>query len=191
MKQELDEKLCAAYPKLFRDRHADMRTTAMCWGFDCGDGWYNIINHLCSNIQGHIDWRLRQIEVANDYNKELAEAKAGDFTSFERRSQAWAPVYREKVRAELLAGEPRAVPEEIPQVVVQQVKEKFGTLRFYYAGGDDYIRGLTSMAESMSACTCEECGAPGKSIGGGWVTTLCETHATERGIVYNEDEEPI
>jgi hypothetical protein len=38
MKQELDEQLCAKYPKIFVNRHADMKTTAMCWGFECGDG---------------------------------------------------------------------------------------------------------------------------------------------------------
>jgi hypothetical protein len=70
--------------------------------------------------------------------------------------------------------------EVIPQVVVEQVKEKFGSLRFYYQGGDDYIHGLTSMAESMSGITCEECGAPGETGGNGWITTLCETHRLER-----------
>lgn len=38
----------------------------------------------------------------------------------------------------------------IPQVVAEQVKEKFGTLRFYYRGGDDFIDGLVSMAEGIS-----------------------------------------
>jgi hypothetical protein len=27
----------------------------MCWGFDCGDGWYNIIDSLCQKIQDHCD----------------------------------------------------------------------------------------------------------------------------------------
>jgi len=34
MKQELDELLCKKYPKIFKDRYADMQTTAMCWGFE-------------------------------------------------------------------------------------------------------------------------------------------------------------
>ena len=29
MTTELDNKLCTKYPKIFADRHADMRTTAM------------------------------------------------------------------------------------------------------------------------------------------------------------------
>jgi hypothetical protein len=191
MKQELDEKLCAAYPKLFVNRNADMRTTAMCWGFDCGDGWYNIINNLCGNIQHHIDWTVRSAQIDIEYNERLAKMKAGDFEDFERYSQAWSADYREQVRERMLAEEPRKVREVCPQVTVDQVKEKFGTLRFYYTGGDDYISGLASMAESMSGCTCEECGAPGKRVGGGWITTLCEKHAEERGIVYKDNESDI
>ena len=49
--------------------------------------------------------------------------------------------------------------------MADQVKEKFGTLRFYYTGGDDRIDGMVRMAESMSAVTCETCGAPGKLRG--------------------------
>lgn len=64
-----------------------------------------------------------------------------------------------------------------PQVVAVQVKEKFGTLRFYFDGGDDDIHGMVAMAEYMSARTCEECGKPGKLRPGGWVRTLCDKHA--------------
>jgi hypothetical protein len=72
------------------------------------------------------------------------------------------------------------IPEEVPQVVVRQIKEKFGGFRFYYDGGDDYIMGLVTMAEQWCARTCEECGAPGKHRGGGWIRTLCDRHEIER-----------
>lgn len=55
MKKELDEKLCTKYPKIFANRHGDMRTTCMCWGFECGDGWYWLIDSLCSNLQWNTD----------------------------------------------------------------------------------------------------------------------------------------
>jgi hypothetical protein len=38
MREELDKKLVEKYPKIFAQRFDDMRTTAMCWGFDCDDG---------------------------------------------------------------------------------------------------------------------------------------------------------
>jgi hypothetical protein len=56
MKEEFDKLLCEKYPKIFRDRHAPMTETCMCWGFECGDGWYQILNSLCGNIQSYIDW---------------------------------------------------------------------------------------------------------------------------------------
>jgi hypothetical protein len=72
----------------------------------------------------------------------------------------------------------------VPQVVATQVKEKFGTLRFYYNGGDDIIDGMVRMAESWSAVACEECGAPGTQNSRGWIKTLCETHRKEREARY-------
>jgi hypothetical protein len=67
----------------------------------------------------------------------------------------------------------------VPQVVVAQIKEKFGGLRFYYDGGDDYIRGLVSMAESWADRACETCGGAGKKRNGGWIRTLCDLHEEE------------
>ena len=55
-----------------------------------------------------------------------------------------------------------------------QIKEKYGTLRIYYTGGNGYIDGVVGMAEAMSAYTCELCGAPGKLGGIGWLTTRCD-----------------
>ena len=145
MREELDNRLCTEYPKIFANRHGDMKETLMCWGFEHGDGWFNIINALCGNIQNHIDWQN------------------------ERRER-------------LLKDNPHnhKIPDEVQQVVAVQVKEKFGTLRFYYDGGDDMIDGMVRMAESMSAVTCEVCGKPGKQSGGGWISTLCDEHHEQR-----------
>ncbi len=127
MKKELEEKLFEKYPKIFKQKGLPMNETCMCWGIETGDGWYNIIDTLCSQIQWHIDKNLANHEDS----------------------------------------------EEI-QVEATQVKEKFGGLRFYYHGGNRFIDGLVWMAEGMSACTCESCGAPGKRSDTSWVATLCE-----------------
>lgn len=67
-----------------------------------------------------------------------------------------------------------------PDVIVEQIKEKFGGLRFYYQGGDDVVDGMVRMAESWAYRACEECGKPGKLRHGGWVRTLCDEHEAER-----------
>lgn len=189
MNNKLDSTLCSKYPKMFANRYADMKTTAMCWGFEHGDGWYNILDALCGNIQSHIDWSIKNNQFDIEHNKMLADMKAGNFEEFEKKSSAWASDYRERIRADYLKSEPRKVREPVPQVVLSQVKEKFGTLRFYYDGGNEVIRGMVSMAESMSARTCEECGNPGRTRGGGWIRTLCDTHAEKAGYYTTEDEE--
>ena len=61
-----------------------------------------------------------------------------------------------------------------PDFRFTQVKEKWGTLRLYYEVGDEFVRGVISMAEAMSAVTCEICGSPGKTNDIGWLSTLCE-----------------
>ena len=185
MKQELDKLLCEKYPKMMVNRNKDMKETCMCWGFECGDGWFNILNQLMSQIQHHIDWKEKQRKWAIDYNEMAAQAKAGNFDLFEETMKAQPnDEYKEKRLAEIVAGDFRAVPESIPQVTLDQVKEKFGTLRFYYSGGDDYISGMVSLAESMTAVTCESCGNIGERRGGGWVHTYCEPCEEKREAEY-------
>lgn len=187
MREELDNKLCAKYPKIFRDRNAPMNQTCMCWGFEHDDGWYNIIDQMCANIQHHIDWTRKQRLNALLYNRALSRAIKGDLSTYNKLS-VWQ---RNQIDDDLKDPEPqlRHVPEACPQVVAIQVKEKFGTLRFYYSGGDDIVSGIERMADSMSAVMCEKCGAPGRSRRGGWIRTLCDTHAEEEGYYTTEAEE--
>lgn len=66
-------------------------------------------------------------------------------------------------------------PELKEGFIVTQVKEKFGTLSFYYCGGDKYIDNLVNEAEKLSSITCEKCGEVGKlENNNGWYVTICE-----------------
>jgi len=142
MKQELDAALCAKYPKIFPDRHSPMSETCMCWGFECGDGWYDLLDKLCACIQSYID--------ANHEN------------------------------------------DPTKQVLAAQVKEKFGTLRFYYRGGDELIAGMVWFAEYFSYSVCEVCGDPGRIRRTGWISVLCDLHAADAAAeaAANEEDGP-
>lgn len=61
MSPEKDEELCKKFPKIFKDRYASMQETCMCWGFECGDGWYDLIYTLCKDIQFYIDHNMKDI----------------------------------------------------------------------------------------------------------------------------------
>jgi hypothetical protein len=116
MSPELEQKLVAKYPKLFSSQQF--------WGFECGDGWYDILDHLCGAIKEHT------------YDSD--------------------------------------------ELTVDQVKEKFGRLRFYLSREDDVLHGMVSMAEYMSGRICETCGNRGETRGGSWMVTLCDKHHEER-----------
>jgi len=182
MKQELDALLCEKYPKIMVNRNKDMMETAMCWGFECGDGWFTILDQLMGNIQHHIDWKNRQRNVIIRFNKIREAGQSGnaelfaDLMAAEYGNRGMSADFVKDRAQEFMTDPLQIVPAEVVQVTVDQIKEKFGTLRFYYTGGDDYIDGLVSMAEAMSSVTCESCGNPGKSTGGGWIRTLCEAH---------------
>jgi hypothetical protein len=150
MTPELDQHIREQYPLIFSQRCE----------ISIGDGWFDIIDLLCTNIQHHIDNAVTQRQYAIEWNKNVNDSDF-EWTRFGEREEC-------------------KVPELVEQVVATQIKEKFGTLRFYYNGGDDYIRGLESMAASMTLRICEECGKPGKIREGGWLKTLCDEHAQER-----------
>jgi hypothetical protein len=65
-------------------------------------------------------------------------------------------------------------------IVLDQVKEKFGTLRIYYTDyskSPEYISGVFDFAEMMSHTICEKCGKPGSTRHDlSWIQTLCEDH---------------
>lgn len=68
-----------------------------------------------------------------------------------------------------------------PDLVVEQVKEKFGGLRFYYdSDALNVIDKLVDEAEEQCWKTCEACGAPGVLRGGGWLMTACDEHSDGR-----------
>ena len=65
-------------------------------------------------------------------------------------------------------------PIEYKSVKIVQIKEKFGGLRFYFDGGDEYVCGAVALAEDMSYKTCEECGDPGTVAEKGRYRVRCQ-----------------
>lgn len=98
------------------------RETLMFFGFECGDGWFDLIWDLCEKIELHL------------------KDKAAEEEPFE----------------------------------VVQVKEKYGSLRFYTNWGTNEISELIEEAEKKSATICEICGKPGKITGNYWLSCICD-----------------
>lgn len=58
----------------------------------------------------------------------------------------------------------------------EQVKEKYGELRFYMSTESDKMSRLIETATKRSMEICEVCGKTGKFIVEGWMMTRCEEH---------------
>jgi hypothetical protein len=176
MKRELDEALCAKYPLIFKDRNADMRTTAMCWGLECGDGWYNIIDVLC----GLLTSEYRQAQSRYDFIKDKVD------------QPQWEGSKKIITQEQIDEAKAKLDEETLKVPVAVQVKEKFGGLRFYVQAATKEHYNYISFAESMSYRTCESCGAEGKTYTDGWHRTLCDIHAAMDGrdqeYEYEENE---
>ncbi len=174
MSPELEQKLIKKYPKLFRNVNKSPKETLICFGCECGDGWFDILDNLCGFIT--------HIQKCHYYFLTLKDGKCIDFYC--------------------------------PDVVFDQIKEKYGTLRVYWHFGnlnyeelasqlkdteslDSYINRYSEMIESvisfceyLSSKTCEVTGKPGKLYSKGWCVTLCKEEAIKRfGFDPDEDLE--
>lgn len=139
MNIELEQKLVEKYPTILKNYRGDRKVTAMAWGFECGDGWYNLLDKGMEKI------------------KYLCEI--------------FSVVNSNKV-----------------EVVADQIKEKFGTLCFYYSIENatdiqhNIISSIIISMEDQSEHTCEVSGERGvlcKKYG--WVKTLCDEEAEKLG----------
>lgn len=130
MSPDKEALLCERYPMLFAMCSRGPRESAMAFGFECGDGWFDIIDAASAKLEA--------------INRGLGKEK----------------------------------------IVAEQVKEKFGGLRYYLSAPPsvcDQAYAIAAEAEHASEKTCEACGKPGvlRNIKF-WLTTLCDKCHEER-----------
>ena len=164
MNRHYDRYLVKKYEPLYRDRYASMQATAMCWGFEVGDGWFNIINQLSRMLC--YDW----LHAKGAY--EFMKDREGE-TLFKGPERAGSPIITKK----MIEDARIRMEEEYEKVpVATQVKEKYGTLRYYIHGGTEAHLAYIDMACAMSSVTCDVCGNKGRSSHYGWIVTRCKEH---------------
>lgn len=192
MKKELQEGLFKNYPHFFMDlpiypygdstkevleslesllRQEDP-VVPIQFGIECGDGWYMILNDLLHNIDDHLHWdNVRRMgEVKNNFLRSILK-------NLKRRTYRlphWLSRRTNRVIS-LIEGSLKKGRPPIP-FRIDQIKEKYGGLRFYYSGGTEAISGMVYLAESLSYSICETCGTT-KNVGStsGWIYTICKT----------------
>jgi hypothetical protein len=78
-----------------------------------------------------------------------------------------------------------------------QIKEKYGTARLYWEGvlsleTEEKVDEAIDLAQARSACTCEQCGKPGRLFNrGGWFATACDEHGKGVPVAERRDFEQV
>lgn len=133
-------------------RHPDLFQKAEVQDFECDDGWYNILDTLCGLISSDVKRARTTLEWCRNKNDGIIEAE-------ETLKQAL---------------------ENLP--IIQQVKEKFGGLRFYTDRETKEVGAFIRFAEEIAEITCEQCGAPGEKRNTGWIKVRCDKHQREKEL---------
>ena len=156
MNMENTQKLITDFQRLFRtpdidDDHSIVRT----WGFECGDGWCDLIRQLCADIE----------VVASD-------------AGLDKQSAEWPRVVQVKEKFGTLRFYIRTpeVPDDDEYMKVDQSPAPQGFLALRPVAGIKNIRALIEAAEARSMTICEKCGAPGQLYPSGYWYTACDEH---------------
>jgi len=170
MNRHYDRYLTSKYVPLYQDRNKPMNQTAMCWGFDCGDGWFNIIKALS------YDLCLPWLDAKRKYD--IIKHREG-YLWFNVMWGGNEPESERNYRItySIIEQHHYEMEESVNKVpIARQVKEKYGGLRFYVDNATEEQYKLIDFVEGLSLSTCEVCGKMGKREGFGWITTRCKEH---------------
>lgn len=167
--EAFSKRMAEEYPRYFSDEN-------QYGGFAIGEGWYHIIETLIAQIDTHTKWRrrMRTHHLLLDRARDRGRDAVLNYICKGKEPSMW-----DEDRADDIMATAHDITKHVDWIRVEQIKEKFGGLRFYYSGGDDTISGMVSMAEAWADHTCEVCGDLGKRRSGGWIRTLCDTHEQE------------
>jgi len=66
MKKELEDKFVERWPKWF-DVKGDLRHTLMGFGFECGDGWFDLLWNLCEKLDSVVPDNFEVLQVKEKF----------------------------------------------------------------------------------------------------------------------------
>jgi len=118
------------------------------------------------------DWDALKKECPNLYPLNMIfECRAGWYSIIRDLSLKIERILEKEAEESKI---PEGEENEYIKMFCVQVKEKYGTLRFYMTCTTDEISKLIEEVEELSSRTCEACGAPGKIRGWHWIEVKCD-----------------
>ncbi len=98
-----------------------------------------------------------------------------EFTELDDMPDGWRKAFGEQMCDEIMKE--LVAADLVDTFRIVQIKEKYGSLRFYFDGGNKAIGDIVSKYEEMSVRTCLKCGAPATRITTGWISPWCDVCA--------------
>jgi hypothetical protein len=182
--EDFSTRLMNKYPSLFYKN--ELGETECPCGIWVPQGWEKIVDDLCGAIKDYIKGTYRlDGEVTNkmyylwriigkclDWGHKRFLKFFPKYNKWEYNKPFYSFVEKFRQRSYKCIKYNRVYP---PAVKIDQVKEKFAELSFYYSGGDKEVAGMVCFAEYLCRKTCEVSGEEGEICSnGGWYRTLSE-----------------
>lgn len=190
------EKLKSSFPEMFSNPGA----LELC---SIPPGWQKHVYDLCACITAYTKnttlsrpktcLRSKLVRLKNSVFRSMLNGGSAVFAFLKRPDLPYTTLLLEKCERRFYRfcnsviwkrGFPLYESYTPPAVTVEQIKEKFGSLRFYYNGGNDQIAGMVAFAEHLCGETCQETGKPGSLyVKSGWYQCLNHKYAEKYGYV--------
>jgi hypothetical protein len=182
MKQELEENLTKKYPDLFKNRNKSPKETLICFGCECGDGWYKILDNLCGYIENLQKTRRSMLKLKEEFKTE----KNKGYVEFHCPPVVFDQIKEKYGTLRVYWHFDTPNYEELSSKLVDPTELQTKTNNY-----SDTIENAVEFSEYLSSITCEITGKKGKLYSDGWCVTLCKEEAIKRFGFDPDDTEDI
>ena len=155
--KEKNKELCEKYPFLIPSNRWSGKRITDCCGLDGEEGYWP------GEPEEHpeYDW---------------------SYTELDEMPFGWKKAFGEQICEEIM--QELVEHDCVDQYRILDIKEKYGSLRWYDSGGTEKIYNeIIPKYEALSEKTCIRCGAPATKISTGWISPWCDTCAL---AIYDE-----
>lgn len=153
--------------------------------------WINDLKNAQEGTPDHNRWLCIEYPFLiprNRWTDEEVEDYDFTWTELDAMPEGWRKLFGEHMCAEIAAILKKA--DYLDKYRIIQIKEKYGSLRWYDAGVpvkiSEELDALIRFYEILSERTCIVCGAPATRITTGWISPYCDNC-----ISKDEDSVPI
>jgi hypothetical protein len=132
----------------------------------------------------------------NRFTGKASEDYDYSYTELDSMPNGWRKAFGLEMCEEIK----EALADYLYEYRITDIKEKYGSLRWYDAGAPEAVYNIISKYQKISAVTCISCGEPATKITEGWISPYCDKHfpvinkdnyyeIKEGKIIYPEEDD--